>query len=749
MTTFLKSLELENYCGFQHIYIDFIDVGQIKNLSLFYGPNGTGKCVPGDTYVIEKGQGQIKISSLFKSFGKLKEDSWHKLPDPIHLSINGNESKVNRIYYAGKKKTIKIKTTLGYNIEGSYDSHKILAVKNGKIEFTYLQNLNKGDFVCLSRKSNFPKHGITTEEAGLLGYMIAEGHCGVRGGQWLFHNCNKEILSNFDDLYKKATGRFPLQQHSNNRRSIHSKTARCWERFGVNKVLSVDKTVPCAVLQSSKESISHFLKTYFEGDGGIDGDSILCWSKSHTLLEQIQLLLLRMGIISSVKYKKQKLNYTDKYPKGYISSSLTISGHNIFQFAEEVGFVSTNKKEKLNNLVCKLIAKKRNPNNDVIPAALIKTLIPFLKSKIDQLPPTGKRSRHFDRDDYKNTDNGLHCMQNNYLNAVKRGIALDKIKSCSGTIGSVSKEDVFELLEYNFSWLKEDYFFDTIDSIKYGETELFDVNVESNHCFWTNGFISHNSTILNAIRALAFPWQYMGREVDLLFRKLTFHKDYDPTYVGFFESKGMKATAIFLVDNVEKEVTIENTKNKVGVKTCELERQDTYDIATPIFYVDADNPINTSKFQINDKYVDKFIDLASAVYDFPCEIPSGDTAEVEETDKETGEKVIFHTNFILHKPNGTRVHYRSMSAGERKIATMLSMLCSPLHLDLHDVFLIDNTSMHIYWKRHEILVEELLKHFNKKQLIVTDHSGILIKYIEEKYPQYAFDLEKMSQQVAI
>jgi len=250
------------------------------------------------------------------------------------------------------------------------------------------------------------------------------------------------------------------------------------------------------------------------------------------------------------------------------------------------------------------------------------------------------------------------------------------------------------------------------------------------------------STILNAIRSLSFPWALMGREVDLLLRKLTFHPDYNPTYMAFVESKGMMAKAVFLIDGEEKVVHLENTDDYVGVVQCDLQRRDNYQPYA--FFVDADNPMNAARFQLNPVYKDEFIDIAEAVYSFKCEIPSGDMYEVEEFDRETGEHVIFHTDLIIHKDNGTKVHFKSMSAGERKIAVMLSMLFSPLNYSNYNVFLIDNLELHLYWKRHAILIDKLMKFFHDKQIIATTHSGTMIDHVANQYGQkYLFDLEEM------
>ena len=250
------------------------------------------------------------------------------------------------------------------------------------------------------------------------------------------------------------------------------------------------------------------------------------------------------------------------------------------------------------------------------------------------------------------------------------------------------------------------------------------------------------TTILTIIKSLAFPWQYVGRENDLIFRKMTFHKDYNPLMAAFVENKGMRAEATFLVGGVEKRVVLENSDECVGVKECELDKGG--DFPDCSFFTDADNPMSTTKFQMSSKYADNFLEIAEHIYGYPCEFPESDIHEVIEKDVETGDTIKFYVDFIINKPNGTRVHFKSMSAGERKIATMLQMLCNPNNQDNYDIFLIDNIEMHVYFKRHAAMIDKFLEKFPDKQIIATTHSGTLIDHIQNTYgDQYLYDLEEM------
>ena len=73
-----------------------------------------------------------------------------------------------------------------------------------------------------------------------------------------------------------------------------------------------------------------------------------------------------------------------------------------------------------------------------------------------------------------------------------------------------------------------------------------------------------------------------------------------------------------------------------------------------------------------------------------------------------------------------KVHYRSMSDGERKIVTLFKQMCMPSQYKAFDIFLIDNLELHIYAQRHKALVDKLEEHFGEKQIIATTHSPILV-----------------------
>jgi len=275
------------------------------------------------------------------------------------------------------------------------------------------------------------------------------------------------------------------------------------------------------------------------------------------------------------------------------------------------------------------------------------------------------------------------------------------------------------------------------------------------------------TTILQAINMLSSPKQMRCRDLDITFRQLTYHPDYIPGYEALVDNdRIMEAEIVFDSDGKEQRVRIEGHNNKVNKKEVEVEgkkiifqepntektKSGIYkdEIPKEVFshcqWIDADNPSHLQRFQMEEEYKDIFLELAEAVYNFKCEIPEGSIYGTEEQDPTTGEYITYYTDFIVHKVdrdgNVNKTHYKKMSAGERKIAKLLSELCNPSTLDKFDIILIDNIEMHIYFKRHLKLIKKLKELFPDKQFIATTHSGTLVDQLDKKY---LFDMENIKE----
>ena len=134
------------------------------------------------------------------------------------------------------------------------------------------------------------------------------------------------------------------------------------------------KTITKIMEESSSEFYKGLLKGLFDADGSVQGDqykgvSIRLSQSNLFLLEAVQRMLLRLGIISTI-YKNRRLEGTKILPDGrgdkkeyHVKSQheLVISGSNILSFSELVNFNDTQKSSRLEDL---LSAYKRTLNRE-------------------------------------------------------------------------------------------------------------------------------------------------------------------------------------------------------------------------------------------------------------------------------------------------------------------------------------------------------------------------------------------------
>ena len=261
------------------------------------------------------------------------------------------------------------------------------------------------------------------------------------------------------------------------------------------------------------------------------------------------------------------------------------------------------------------------------------------------------------------------------------------------------------------------------------ELELKNWNV----LFGPNG--SFKTNFLNAVRMLSSPHRYVGKTHVDIFRKITYHPNYQPGMAGFDKNKTeMYMEGIFDTEDGEKKVVIKN--NWIPEESGTVINELTTKYREPYFHIDADWPPSLNIFQLISDYKKEFLDVAEQVYGLKCFLSDKREDTVEEYDEQTGKYIIFCMNFIIEKQNNTKVNFKSMSGGEKKIAVMLRLLfnrCYKLDSNNRNIILIDNIAKEIYYKRHMTLIGKLQEYFPNKQFIITTHSPEIIREMDKKY----------------
>ena len=199
---------------------------------------------------------------------------------------------------------------------------------------------------------------VTRDLGKFLGYMISEGYFYEKQATIYFTNSNKEILNDFtnslEGLFKVKGTYHEGKEAGCSFLTVSSQNILHFLEFLGYKNYSKQKVVPWVILQSKKEIVIEFLRAYYEGDGwsGINsGDLVVgAVSKSKGLLQQIQILLTKVGIIASL-HNDVKLEGTNKCDKPIIMWILLIRGKGINIFKKEIGFVSSIKRKQLDTCV--------------------------------------------------------------------------------------------------------------------------------------------------------------------------------------------------------------------------------------------------------------------------------------------------------------------------------------------------------------------------------------------------------------
>lgn len=269
-------------------------------------------------------------------------------------------------------------------------------------------------------------------------------------------------------------------------------------------------------------------------------------------------------------------------------------------------------------------------------------------------------------------------------------------------------------------------------------------------CFFgPNG--SGKSTLLEAISMLTMNQK--GRDPDHVkrsLRKYVRNKDYDPSYERISGHVYRNDFAVETRDNLAQMI-IEGTYEMDGESYIVRLTQngfDRNDLAPEgngpgpwgddhLLYrqrvahmITSDSDLSMSKFQLHKDQIKRFEEVTSAVMRYPTEClpPSG----IAPMDRD------YCTDFVIHKGDH-KIHYKRMSAGEKKISKSFSQLLNlvydlehpdpgePVMKGWPRLLLIDNIEMHIYYDRHTTMVRLMKSNFSDQQIIATTHSGILIQ----------------------
>lgn len=443
--------------------------------------------------------------------------------------ING----ANRIISSVRKpvrKTLKITTELGYQIECTPEHHlyKLGGIHSVRPEWVMAGDLDEGDLLGIQYSQQFfagdddisniklerpgdwnhPKK-ITQDLAYFFGLYLSEGSYGK--GMVSIYNSDAEVI-NF--LRNNKFGlKFGRYERTTANYACCQRFSEFLDKMGFDDChCSYTKKIPDRLLRMSKKNIEALLSGLFDGDGHSSryNGHVGYTSTSLELINQIRMLLLNIGILSKISKDDRGFRAFNKNGKIYESElkdayQIHLSTLDSLNFYDRVGFRVHRKQDKMHKLLApkfeiygvsdkfrnlyskygsvgkyNTIRRVINPNNEFITISKASMMLKYW-------------NKYSDDEDYK--------------------FIKDRI-------------DEFYQFKNKIVWLP-------IRKIENSECEVCDIEVDSeDHSYIANGFISHNSQI--------------GRTVILAYikKELRDKKNYDNYQTHLIKSVKVRNKAI-------------------------------------------------------------------------------------------------------------------------------------------------------------------------------------------------------------
>ncbi|MCP4680072.1 MAG: AAA family ATPase [Deltaproteobacteria bacterium] len=303
----------------------------LSDLSILcYGRTKAGKCLAPDTTVINASNSRpITIQEMVEN----KEGSVLTMKEAGRLVAQEPstffENKPQQLY--------RMRTQTGRVIEATAN-HPFLTREGWKP----LSDLNESNRVAVV--AEYPRLDQTcktdAELLKILAYLIADGSLGKNTSP-VFTKNDPEVRLDFENAVEKKGDE--CIEFTNDRGIIHvrvrgkqgarNNVIRFLKEVGLHGLRSGDKFIPNFVYALSSSKLALFLNRLFTCDGSVEASGRISYSsKSIRLVQQVQHLLLRFGIVSIIR---------DRYLNGELyGAELTINAKpDVLKFIDEIGVI--------------------------------------------------------------------------------------------------------------------------------------------------------------------------------------------------------------------------------------------------------------------------------------------------------------------------------------------------------------------------------------------------------------------------
>ncbi len=449
------------------------------------------KCVTGDMVLLTD-RGMLRFDEIQSEVSAREGDF---VPFGVGVTGRAGQEPTSHFYNGGVKATRRIKTRMGYELEGSM-VHPVLVMHAGQEQWVKLQDVQVGDYVALQRGSELFGHAtslprfdyagpssrgqnkqltlpqtLDKDLARLLGYIVAEGSL-TDTAMWIT-NGERRVL---DDVHRLCESLFSVQAKEYRKagtyaRSVSISSIRLvhWleQVCGITRG-AANKRIPRIIMSAPKPIVLAFLEGLFWGDGTISArksvasDRFKIASASKELARQVQVVLLNLGIVSAL--------YRETIQGKYTAFSVVVLGDDVISLAELIPSL----RDQCTDSGSGLVPKRGSTNFDHIPG--MQSAVSVLISEA----PYGQRGGISRFQGYATTGEWGRNLTHSSLSVL---IAeAEKVVS----ITSPTLESLRAHLDSSKVWLE-------VRQITEGIAQVYDLTVPGTHSFTANGFINHNS----------------------------------------------------------------------------------------------------------------------------------------------------------------------------------------------------------------------------------------------------------------
>ena len=431
-------------------------------------------CLVGGSLVTTE-QGIVRLRSL----GNIKGEKWQNTSFKV-LTDEGPKQ-ATKFFINGEAETRLIRTSAGYEIQGT-PNHQIKVLnKNNVIEWKKLAQITPGDKLPLSMNGIFEKtqmvflpplpelHWNTDFDvivpremnqllAELIGYFMGDGSLHSKGLRFCVTNGDDDVTQRLVDIIKEL---FNLEckitpQEGYMEVAVNSVPLTIWwEACGFAKLKPADHLggkgyqpyIPDAVLYTNqKEVYCAFIKGLFEADGTVTNGTP-SWCTAHKEFNQeVKTILLSLGYPTTNKIDISGWGQSEIY-----SLRLRNTSYNE-KFRREIGFISSRKISKI------LISTKSQ---------------------------AGKKDLIYIKDDL-----GVEISKIEIKSHDAVMLSLRRHKA----ISRQSAELLYQQTQDKKIAQALDFFYDEVEANEEGGIQsTYDISVPENVTYIANGFISHNT----------------------------------------------------------------------------------------------------------------------------------------------------------------------------------------------------------------------------------------------------------------